>query len=89
MEKFVSLSEAKAKLNQFVEGIEQKLDEVIVTKNGKPVMVMIPYQNYDGKKETEWIKNNPEFYKEIKRGIARLKKGGKTLSFEDVFGEKL
>lgn len=89
MEKTLSLSEAKAKLNSIVEDVETKSDEFILTKNGKPVAVIIPSDMYEGWKETQWIKSHPKFYKEIKRGIARLKKKGKRYTFEEVFGEPL
>jgi len=89
MEKYLSLSEAKAKLNSLVDDIVEKDDEFILTRNGKPVAILISVDFYAGRKETEWIKSHPEFYREIKRGIARLKKGGKRYTFEDVFGEPL
>ncbi len=89
MEKTLSLSDAKARLNALVDDLHSKADEFILTKNGKPVAVLISTALYEGWKETEWIKNNPQFYKEVKKGMARLKRGGKYLSFEDIFGEKL
>ncbi len=49
----------------------------------------VSFSHHEGWKETQAIKADPEFYKEVKEGIKRLKKGGKTVSFEDVFGEPL
>lgn len=89
MEKYLSLSEAKAKLNHLVDEVIEKDDEFILTKNGKPVAVIVPFSHHEGSKETQAIKADPKFYKEIKAGIKRLKKGGKRYSFEDIFGESL
>ena len=89
MEKYLSLSEAKAKLNHLVDEVIKKDDEFILTRNGKPVAVLLSSSTYEGWRETQAIKADPKFYREIKRGIKRLKKGGKTVSFEDVFGESL
>ena len=89
MEKTLSLSEAKTKLNRLVEDIVEKDDEFIITKNGKTVAVLISSELYEGWKETEEIQKDPEFLKEIKKGVERLQKKGKRYSFEDVFGESL
>lgn len=89
MEKTISLSEAKMKLNRLVEDVIGKDGEFIITKNGSPVAVLVPADVYEGWKETREIQSDPEFLKEIKKGVERLKSGGKRYSFEDVFGETL
>jgi hypothetical protein len=40
MMKFITVSELKNKATQIVTGIEDTREEVIVTKNGKPVVLM-------------------------------------------------
>jgi antitoxin YefM len=89
MEKTISLSEAKMKLNRLVEDVVAKDGEFIITKNGSPVAVLVPADLYEGWKETREIQSDPEFVKEIKKGVDRLKAGGKRYTFEDVFGERL
>lgn len=89
MEYFLSLSEAKTKLNHIVKSVIKRDDEFIITKNGKPAAVLIPASAYEGWKETQEIMADKDFYREIRRGIASLKKGGKRYSFEEVFGEPL
>lgn len=89
MEKTLSLSEAKMKLNRLVEEVVEKDNEFIITKNGSPVAAVVPAAIYEGWKETKAIQADTEFMKEIKKGIARLRKGGKRYSFEQVFGEPL
>ncbi len=89
MEKTLSLSEAKMKLNRLVDEVIAKDDEFLITKNGSPVAALVPASVYEAWKETQEIQNDPEFLKEIKRGIKRLRRGGKRYRFEDVFGEPL
>ena len=89
MEKTLSLSEAKMKLNRLVDKVIAKDDEFIITKNGKPVAVIVPASVYEGWKETREIQADPELIKEIKDGVARLRKRTKRYAFEDVFGEPL
>ena len=88
MERTLSLSEAKMKLNRVVEDVAQKDDEFIITKNGSPVAVLVPAAVHEGWKETKIIQSDPEFLKEIRKGLARLKKRGKRHTFDEVFGER-
>lgn len=89
MEKFMPLSEAKMKLHKLVDNVDKRDDEIVITKNGKPVAALVPAAWFEGWKETQEIKANKKFMKEIERGIKRLKRGRKGLSFEEVFGEPL
>ena len=87
MEKTLSLSEAKMKLNRLVDEVASQDGEFIITKNGSPVAALVPAAVFEGWKETKAIQSDPEFLKEIAKGINRLKKGGKRYTFEDIFGE--
>ena len=89
MKKTLSLSEAKMKLNRLIDDVMTRDDEFVITKNGSPVAALVPSAVYEGWAETEEITADPEFLKEIKRGIARLKKKGRRYTFEQVFREPL
>ena len=89
MEKTLSLSEAKAKLNSLVDEVVAKDHEFVLTKNGKPVAVLMSADHYEGWKETKEIQSDPKLMKAIKKGIDNLKKGKKRHTFEEVFGEPL
>ena len=89
MEKTISLSEAKMKLNRIVDSVDAKDDEFIITKNGSPIAALVPASLYEGWKATKEIQADPIFLRDIKRGIARLKRKGKRYTFEEVFGEKI
>lgn len=89
MEKILSLSTAKAKLNQLVDDVMTKEDEFMITKNGEVAAILIHPALFESWRETKEIKANNELVKEIKAGIKRLKQGGKRYTFEEVFGEAL
>lgn len=89
MERSLSLSEAKMRLNRLVDDVLAKDDEFIITRNGSPAAVLVPAVLYEGWKETKEIQSDPALMKEIRKGIQRLKRGGKRYTFEDVFGESL
>ncbi len=84
--KTLSLSEAKMKLSGLVESVYTTDEEVLITKNGSPVAVLISPDEFEGWKETVAIRSDADFMNEIKRGIDSLKKGkAKLYSLEELF----
>ncbi len=84
----LSLSEAKAKLSSLVDRVNNLDEEIIITKNGRPAAVLVSSEEFEGWKETISIQSNPDFVKEIKKGIKALKdKKAKLYSLEEIFDE--
>ncbi|MEE8074390.1 MAG: type II toxin-antitoxin system Phd/YefM family antitoxin, partial [Candidatus Binatia bacterium] len=88
MSKILTLSEAKARLSELVETVEQTEEELVITRNGRPAAVLISAEEFESWKETREIQRNPALMQEIKQGLAQLEKGHR-FSFEEVFGEPL
>lgn len=89
MAKILPISEVKARLPELVTGVEEREEEVIVTRNGRPAARLINYAEYERLKETLDVLSNPELMQQIRESLAYFAAGGKGLSFEDVFGESL
>ena len=85
MEKVFSLSEAKSKLNSLADDVAKRDDEIVITKNGLPIAVLVPPHVYEGWKETLEIMSNKTFYGDIKRGLKNLKKRTKRIPITEVF----
>jgi antitoxin YefM len=85
--KTLSLSEVKARLPELVAGVQEREEEVVVTKNGRPAAVLINVDEYTRLKETLDVLSDPALMKQIGRSQAFYKSGKKGLFFEDVFGE--
>jgi len=84
----LSLSEAKIKLSSLVDKVNSMDEEVIITKNGRPAAVLVSPDEFEGWKETILIRSDPDFVKEIKRGIKALKnKKTKLYTLEELFNE--
>ncbi len=82
----LSLSEAKMKLSSLVDSVYKTDDEIIITKNGSPVAVLISPDEFEGCKETIVIQSDPAFMDEIKKGLAALKKRkAKLYTLEELF----
>jgi antitoxin YefM len=87
MAKTLSLSEVKTRLPELVTGVQEREEEVVVTKNGRPAAILINVDEYTRLKETLDVLSDPALMKQIGRSQTFYKTGKKGLSFEDVFGE--
>jgi prevent-host-death family protein len=89
MAKTLPISEVKARLPELVTGVEQREEEVVVTRNGKPAAVLVNYAEFERLKETLDVLSDPDLMRQIEESRAFYASGGKGLSFEDVFGDPL
>ena len=89
MPKTLPISEVKARLPELVTGVDEREEEVVVTRNGKPAAVLINYAEYERVKETIDILSDSELMRQIRKSQAFYKTGQKGLSFDEVFGEPL
>jgi antitoxin YefM len=89
MAKTMPISEVKTRLPELVSGVEEREDEIVVTRNGKPAAVLINYHEYARLKETLDVLSDPVSMKQIaqsKRFYARKQHGE---SYEAIFDESL
>ena len=85
--KILPLSEVKTKLSELVDVVERRDEEITVTRNGKPVAIIVSKDEYDGWEETLEIMKDPEFMKEIRAGIRTLKRTKKRYTIDELFAE--
>ena len=89
MSKTMPISEVKTRLPELVSGVEEREDEIVVTRNGKPAAVLVNYDGYERLKETLDVLSDPVSMRQIaksKRFFAKRRQGE---SFDDLFGESL
>lgn len=89
MSKMLPISEVKARLPELVTGVEEREEEILVTRKGKPAAVLMSYAEYERLKETVDVLSDPGLMRHIQQSQRFYDKGGQGLSFEDVFGEPL
>ncbi|MCS6303401.1 MAG: type II toxin-antitoxin system Phd/YefM family antitoxin [Nitrospira sp.] len=89
MAKTLSLSEVKTRLPELVAAVQEREEEVVVTKNGRPAAVLINVDEYTRLKETLDVLSDPALMNQIAESRAFYRRENKGLSFEDVFGELL
>jgi antitoxin YefM len=89
MTKTLPISEVKARLPELVTSVQEREEEVVVTRNGRPAAVLVSYAEFERLKETLDVLSDPSLMRQIEQSRAFYASGSKGLSFEDVFGEPL
>ena len=87
MTKTLPISEVKARLPELVAGVMEREEEIVVTRNGKPAAVLVNVDEYERLKETLDVLSDPDLMQQIRASERYFARGGKGLSFEQVFGE--
>jgi prevent-host-death family protein len=75
MSKTLSLSEVKAKLSEVVDEIATTHERVTVTRNGRPVAVLVSTDDLETIEETVAILSDPEAMRQIEEGRAAISAG--------------
>lgn len=89
MVRTLPISEVKARLPELVAGVMEREEEVIITRNGRPAAVLVNVGEYRRLKEMLVVLSDPGLMRQIRASERCFAKGGKGLSFEQVFGETL
>jgi len=85
--KTIPITEARAKLPQIVKAADQRLERTVVTSNGKPVAIIMSYDEFQAWEETLEILGDPEAAKALRKADEELARG-QTFSYEQAFGHK-
>lgn len=83
MTKTLPITEVRNNLPLLVDQANKRLDEFIITVNGKPAAILMSVAEYESWKETEEIMSDPKLMKAIKQGEKEIEEG-KGIPWEDV-----
>jgi prevent-host-death family protein len=89
MEKILPISEVKTHFPALVTRIAARDDQVVVTRKGKPAVVILSYDDYEQLRETLEVLSDPGLMRRIHRSLGYFDRGGAGQTFETVFGEPL
>jgi antitoxin YefM len=89
MPKTMPISEVKTRLPELVSGVQEREEEIVVTRNGKPAAVLVNYNEYERLKDTLDVLSDPAMMKQIAQSKSLYAKRRQGESFEAVFGESL
>ena len=90
MERTLSMAEARKKLAQLPEEFARDPEEgtVTITRHGKPVLAVMPYELFDSIMETLEIMSDPELMAALRQSLQEIARG-ETLPWEEVKKELL
>lgn len=89
MTRILPITEVKARLPELVTSVEDREEEIVVTRKGKPAAVLVNHAEYERLKETVDVLSDPELMRQIRLSRRFYASHRRGLSFEDVFGESL
>jgi prevent-host-death family protein len=75
MSRVLPLSEVKAKLSEVVDEVVTTHERVTVTRNGRPVAVLVSTDDLEAIEETVAILSDPAAIREIEQGRAAIATG--------------
>ncbi len=82
--KTLPLAQVKMNLSRLVDQVVETDEEIMITRNGRPAAVLVSPDEYEGWKETQAIRSDPELVAEIRRGLRMLKRGSKIYTLEEL-----
>jgi len=83
--KAMPLSEVKMKLSALVDSVNATDQEIVITKNGRPIAVLVSPDEFESWRETVTVNSDTELVSEIKKGLKSLRKKSKLYSLEELF----
>jgi prevent-host-death family protein len=84
--KTLPLSEVKATLNRLVDEVRERDEEIVITKNGRPVAVLLSADEVESWKETVAVRDDRDLMEEIRRGLGNLRtKKARLYTLETLF----
>lgn len=79
----ISLKDLRPALPSVINNIDSKLDRYVVMKRGKPVAIMMSFDDYESILETLEILSDKNLVKRIKKAKKEIDEG-ETVSLEEI-----
>ena len=84
IDEYIPVSRAKSQLLNVLRRIEDQHAKVVITKNGAPKAVLLPYRDFEGLRETIDILADPAMVQGIRKGLDDVT-AGRVVSVEEAF----
>lgn len=85
--KTLPLSEVKMKLSELVDQVTTRDEEVTITRNGRPVAILVSPEEFESWQETWAIRTDRELMTEIRRGLKGLRQSRRTHTVQSLFDD--
>lgn len=88
LDRFVSVSHAKAHLLDLVRTLQKQNDVVAITRDGAPAAVLLSMEQYEGLMETLELLSDADARRSLRRSLKQAA-AGRWVSQASVFGREL
>ena len=85
--KIVSVTDLRPVLLKVISRAQELGQEYVVTKNGRPAVVIMGFDEWESWKETLEILSDEAVMRRIRKSLRYFKRGGRGKDIEKVFGE--
>jgi prevent-host-death family protein len=75
MARIVPLSEARATLSELLDLVEREQEHLVITRNGKPVAILMSMREWESWEETMEVMSDPEAMEALRRSEEDVKAG--------------
>lgn len=82
----ISVRELRPNLSKVIDNIHKKFDRYVITRRGKPQVIMMSMDDYEGLLETLDIESDPDLMKRLKNAEEDMR-NGKGKSLEQIHKE--
>jgi prevent-host-death family protein len=76
--KTVPLTEARARLSELLDQLERQHEHVVITRNGRPIAVLVPSAEYDSMEETLEVLHDEPLLDALRESEADVRAGRLT-----------
>lgn len=83
MKKTLPVTEVRKKLTTLVDEVNDKFEQVVITKNGRPRALLMAVDEFDSWQETIEILSDKNLMRDIKQAEKEFKEG-KTITLEEL-----
>lgn len=83
MVNFITVRQLRPELSSVIKNIHEKFDRYVVTRHGKPEIVMMSMEDYESILETLEIESDKEMMTRLKKARGDMKKG-KGISLDQL-----
>mgnify|MGYP001575849897 FL=1 len=83
MRRTLPVTEAREKLTELVDEVNNKFEQIEITKNGKPRAIIMSADEFDSWKETMEVLSDEQLMKDIRQAEKEFREG-KSIPWEQV-----
>jgi prevent-host-death family protein len=89
MSRTLPISEVKTHLPELLTGVEEREEEIVVTRKGRPAAVLVNFDEYERLKATVEVLGDADLMRQIRSSKRHFAAGGKGLPLDEVVEERI